>query len=144
MSATRTNGQRRSADTSISSLQILFEDGDSLSNVRYNALMTEKQYMEKYKKKPPAPEHKAISEAVAEKPPPFLLLSDDGGVNSIGISTALSLSELKQKQCGNCLMCREDDCGRCSACVENASSTLRVRQMCLLKVNTSLSLSMCA
>jgi len=47
----------------------------------------------------------------------------------------MTLEELFQGRCGECVNCEKDDCGQCSSCLSNYSS--RRQQVCLQKVSSN-------
>jgi hypothetical protein len=47
-----------------------------------------------------------------------------------GDSSPMTLEELLNNKCGECVNCMKDDCGRCTACVANSNT-----QVCIQKVS---------
>jgi hypothetical protein len=108
-----------------------YDDGDTLGDIPWTDICSEKQHKEDFNEDP--------------RPPPGSKQQHSGwqrttmGQNVASLTShenaALSLLDLRRRRCRQCVMCNKEDCGMCRSCQSNKGDTSIHKQVCLLKVN---------
>jgi hypothetical protein len=108
-----------------------YDDGDFLGDIPWTDICSETQYKEDINEDP---HFTAIA-----SPPKKRQKKRVEPINVARITSqensGLSLLNLRQRRCKDCVMCMKQDCGICRACQDNKENTSIHKQVCLLKVS---------
>jgi hypothetical protein len=111
-----------------------YDDGDTLGDIPWTDICSEKQYKDDFNEEPRPPPGSNQQHSKKRKKQRTTMGQNAASLTSHKKS-ALSLLDLRRRRCRQCLMCNKEDCGMCRSCQSNKGDTSIHKQVCLLKVN---------